>query len=1258
LAVASGLTWCPSALAAEPQTGPATEKRFPPLVVPDGFKATLFACDPLIEYPSAIALGPQDKPASVFVAIDYMTGLGTEIVRRDEIRLVEDTDADGYADNSTVYADGFNSIQGLTSHAGTIYAMHSPFLTALRDTDGDGQADERRDLLKGLGLPPEENDVRLHCANGIVMGHDGWLYLALGDHGCDVLRPEGDRLVHEGGAILRCRPDGRDLHVFARGLRNIYDVALDDELNVFVRDNENDGGDYKLRLCYSFWGADHGYPYLYYERPGEALAPLADLGLGSSAGGVSYLERQFPEEYHGSLLFCEWGRAVVRSHPRRAGAGFAPLAESQFASGAESDPYGFKPTDLVVLRDGSLVVADWCDGQRPKRGRGRIYRIRYAGQRADKPADPPLADGPAELLSQLNAASYYERIEAQGAIEARGPQGVELVQRPLAEKDRLTVHARMHAVWILARDGSPSAREKLFDLIQHDADARVRVQAVRAIADLTDPMLVAHRLDVKDGDRATSARMAGLASGQDARVVLEIAIALGRSRWPNSPEWLPGVLGARPDPVLMHAAMQTLRRSENWPLVLKLLDLPSSEPMRAVALAAVADQAIPEVADGLIARLADDDAARRTEYADALSRVYKKPGPWKYWGYRPPPRPANSVAWVRTEDIEQALDGLLRDADRPLRLAVLQRMQREEIPVRLATLTSWLAGERAEPAVAAILKSIPREPAEKRREALALVITERDHALANRLAAIELVEQDRAAKPAASNNGLDSAFLLDLAALVEDGPVLAELLHRIGNHKQQDARKLLASKLGSPQGEVRVAAIGGLVKLGQPDAGAAITPLLDDHDAAVRAAAAEAVGRLQARAAVGPLLRLAGDDDPLVRRACLDSLRRLGEPKAVPLAVAALADRTTQLAALACLAELGGPEQSGAVIDAVKIEPSEDAVNLAVGMLTKWSSQPGVPSDGRSQMEQSVGELQGQSGLVLSWRMFEPLSADELTATMKRLAAGEQVPNSSATLARGAEGSVTLAGKTNSDGTWLAYADLLLQEPAPVQWIAAATGPFSVWLNGQRIYERSQPRQTLAELDRFDATLVKGANRVVVHLPASATEIQFQLRFRRKSSAADLERLVQAALAAKGNPDRGRQVFFDAKAQCSKCHRIGNQGERIGPELTGIGNRFSRIHIVESILEPSRTVTPGFQTIAVRLADGRTASGIRVAETDKSLTLADQKGQKITFAKEEIEAQQSQPKSTMPDGLAQQLSVEQFRDLVAFLVSQQDARGP
>src|SRR4051812_8097138 len=107
------------AKAEAPKTGPETEKRFPPLKVPPGFKATLFACDPLIEYPSVIAAGP--RPGAVFVAADYMTGLGTDIVRRSEVRLVEDTDGDGYADKATLYAAGFNSIMGLCYRDGTVF---------------------------------------------------------------------------------------------------------------------------------------------------------------------------------------------------------------------------------------------------------------------------------------------------------------------------------------------------------------------------------------------------------------------------------------------------------------------------------------------------------------------------------------------------------------------------------------------------------------------------------------------------------------------------------------------------------------------------------------------------------------------------------------------------------------------------------------------------------------------------------------------------------------------------------------------------------------------------------------------------------------------------------------------------------------------------------------------------------------------------------------------------------------------------------
>src|SRR5262249_15860711 len=129
LSAACGLSLLALALCGTkaPPTGPQTEKRFPPLRVPAGFKATLFASDPLIAYPAAIAAGP--RPGSLFVAVDYLTGLGTGLERRDELRLIEDTDGDGYADRSTAFATGLNSVQGLAYHDGTLYVMHAPYLT-------------------------------------------------------------------------------------------------------------------------------------------------------------------------------------------------------------------------------------------------------------------------------------------------------------------------------------------------------------------------------------------------------------------------------------------------------------------------------------------------------------------------------------------------------------------------------------------------------------------------------------------------------------------------------------------------------------------------------------------------------------------------------------------------------------------------------------------------------------------------------------------------------------------------------------------------------------------------------------------------------------------------------------------------------------------------------------------------------------------------------------------------------------------------
>jgi putative heme-binding domain-containing protein len=481
-----------------------------------------------------------------------------------------------------------------------------------------------------------------------------------------------------------------------------------------------------------------------------------------------------------------------------------------------------------------------------------------------------------------------------------------------------------------------------------------------------------------------------------------------------------------------------------------------------------------------------------------------------------------------------------------------------------------------------------------------------------------------------------------------------------------EAEPTLISRLDSSVAEVRAAAIGALALCGSDALGTKLTTLLADPDADVRRAAAEAAGERMVTSAADSLVRLATDPEAQVRAAGFDSLRLLHDARALPSAIAALEDPATQTAAIAYVAELGGPASADSVIRLATKQPSESIAIPAAQALAKWSRQAGLTAAARQELERATGEIQGRSGLVVYWRMSGPLAKDALADFRQRLLAFPPRAEDQAefagwlpALAQGSECRVSFPVVADVEQTWLAYADVVASEEAAVQFVAGAAGKWHVWLNGRLAYERTAAQPLQAGADRFAANLSAGSNRIVVQLSSPNADAALQLRFRRQSSAAEIERLVQAALTRAGDAQRGRSVFLDtAKAQCIKCHRLDNIGERIGPELTGVGDRFSRMHIIESILEPSRTVTAGFQTINVRLDDGQSIAGLKLSETDATLTLADAKGEKHTLAKARIEEQQPQSKSLMPDGLAQQLSSDQFVDLVAFLVSQKKQRGP
>ncbi|HUG70318.1 MAG TPA: PVC-type heme-binding CxxCH protein [Pirellulaceae bacterium] len=1231
------------------EVGPSTENRFPPLQIPDGFTAKLFACDPLIEYPSVIALGP--RAGTLLVAHDYVTGLGVEIVRRDEVRLIEDSDADGYADKSQVFAGGFNSIQGLAYDDNTVFVMHAPLLTSLRDTDGDGVADQRHDLIEGLGLPPEENSNRLHCANGVVAAHDGWLYLALGDRGCDVQRPEGDRLLFQQGGILRCRRDGADLHVFATGLRNIYDIALDAELNVFVRDNENDGGDYMVRVCHCFFGSDHGYPYHYNERPDEAMPPLADLGRGSSAGGTTYLETAFPLEYRESLFFCEWGRAVVRYPRARQSSGFEPMKEIDFAAGADGDPYGFKPTDLVVDRDGSLLVSDWCDGQRPKRGRGRIYRISANVDNESKPTSDERSldelDLPA-LIQRLDSTSYHHRVAAQLALQRMGTDSVHAVLAATKSKELETL-GRLHAIWIIAQAGGTSAIEDLFEIAASDPDTGVRTQAVRAIGDLTDPVLVHDKIESGRGDQEIAQRLAQLTDGADPRITLEVLLVLRRLHWHQTPTWIGEHLAAE-DPALDHAAQQALRHARNWPAVMRLLDV--SPRMRKLALQALAEQRDSYLATRLIERLASSDhPEHRREYIDALSRIAREEVPWTYWGFRPAPRPAASAEWEKTTEIIAALNESLMDSNRDVRAFALQRMQREGVASDLSRLADWLRDESDEVHVAEILKALKLADASKSAPIFREVVLRPTLPVSNRLTALSTLVEGLPAD--------DVDELLAFGRQLEDGLVLAAVLKEFGNRPQLDATDLLLAKLDSSSADVRTEAIRSLGLRRSSSAREHVVRLLEDDNIVVRQAAAEAAGLLEVTDAADELLAFASRDDAGLVRASLVSLRQLKDARAVTQAIAALGNNETQLAALSYVRDFGTPELVERLVAIAATNPANEFQREVVEALGAWLRQ--FPSSA-NEIEHALAKVQGHSGQPLFWQTTGPLNEAAAKSLVAQLTQGEASFQLSlkdhkveTLIADAADASIRFNDSSGSDAdsSWLAWSLVQMAEETEIEILTSANGNLSLWLGERRVYDRAEPGAFLPDSDRVSTTLAAGTRMIVAEVRPGGKPARFHLRFRRRSSKAEHERLTQFALQTRGNPSRGGEVFEDIKkSSCLQCHRLGEKGGNIGPDLAGIGSRFSRIHIIESILEPSRTMAPSYATIAIVLNNGRVLSGVRTSEDANKLLLGDNQGKTHEISKADIDEISTHTLSTMPEGLEKRLTDLEFVDLLAFLESQ------
>ena len=133
----------------------------------------------------------------------------------------------------------------------------------------------------------------------------------------------------------------------------------------------------------------------------------------------------------------------------------------------------------------------------------------------------------------------------------------------------------------------------------------------------------------------------------------------------------------------------------------------------------------------------------------------------------------------------------------------------------------------------------------------------------------------------------------------------------------------------------------------------------------------------------------------------------------------------------------------------------------------------------------------------------------------------------------------------------------------------------------------------------------------------------------------------------KGNAARGKPIF---KEHCAVCHKLFNEGENIGPELTG-ADRGNLDFLMTSLVDPSAQIRKEYQSQTIALRDGRVLSGLVVDENDRVLTLVDSNRQKTSIARDLIEDSKPAEISLMPEGMLEKLTEPQIRDLFRYLQS-------
>lgn len=624
---------------------PATDEQLLKEVkVPEGFDVTLFARPPMVNYPVFVAAAPD---GTLYVSSDGNGSLGRDPHRGRILRL-RDTDGDGRADEVKVFVADVDSPRGLVWDHDRLYVIHPPHLSCYIDADRDGVSDKEIVLVKNCAFTFKDRPAD-HTTNGLELGPDGWLYVTQGDFGfMEAEGTDGRKLQFRGGGIWRVRSDGRGMEMYSFGARNIVEAGVSPLLDIFARDNTNDGGGWDIRLHHFTGLDDHGYPKLYMNFNDEVVQPLADYGGGSGCGGAFLDEPGFPAGYSPSMLACDWGRSIVYRHV------MTPKGAT-FTAGQEEFIKITRSTDVDVDAMSRIYAASWRGATFNWVGPevGFIARITPKGYRPEAlPNFEKLSD--VELVKQLLSASARRRVEAQRMLlrRAPGPQIMGLVAALAADTSK-PLASRVAALFTVKQAQGAASHATLAKLA---SDPTLRAWALRALTDRWDQVQ----------DVPVEPILAGLKDA-DPRVRKEAVVAVARLGKPEHAAAAAPLL-ADEDPVVAHTAIAAFKRLLAAEPCFAIVDRTEApEALRNGALKALQGMHRADVVEGLIARLTKEtDVTRRKGLVVALSRLARIEGVWKgdSWGTRPDTRGPyyQPESWAETKKIEDALAAAMAKA--------------------------------------------------------------------------------------------------------------------------------------------------------------------------------------------------------------------------------------------------------------------------------------------------------------------------------------------------------------------------------------------------------------------------------------------------------------------------------------------------------------------------------------------------------------------------------------------------------------------